>query len=400
MDIRTQALAAGKPSKVCGYRKAYAELELGRKAMEKREACIGMKRRLEEAFAGENPGKPWKEADLRDFRAAVEILSAGSNTVIADDWGLPSVMVRISACRNRDLLEKGTETLHPAFYSNGEPLEEIYISKFQNVLINGRGYSLPMRTPAYGLNFEQALQACRSKGAGWNLTPYALRAALALEARRKGFFPHGNSDNGVDYFNREEYGQPGEGGVVRTGSGPVTWSHNNARDGIYDLTGNLNEWDAGLRLVDGEIQIIPKGLWMKEGCTIGTDCQYWRSILPGGELAEPGAPNALRYVCDGEGILLTTAGEKRKETMGNCAFGSIRAEEGMEIPELLYAMMLYPEQESGYDGWRWIKSEGECLPLCGGGYRALDHAGIFFVGLTYPRTHSYNLTGFRSIYIK
>lgn len=368
--------------------------------MEKREACAEIDRRLEEAFAGENPGKSWKEEHLRDFRTAVEVLSGGSNTVLVDDWGLPSVMVRISACKNKELFETGSDILHPAFYSGGEVQEEIYVSKFQNVLIDGRGYSLPMRTPAYGLSFDQALQACRSKGAGWNLTPFALRAVLALEAKKKGFFPHGNSDKGVDYLHREEHGEAEEEGVVRTGSGPVTWSHNNSRSGIYDLTGNVNEWDSGLRLMDGEIQVIPDGMWMREDCTMGTDCRYWRSILPGGELAEPGTSGTLRYVCGGDGILLTAGGELGKEATGNCAFGRIKASEGLKVPELLYALMLYPEQEDGYDGWRWIKSRGECLPLCGGGYRALDHAGIFFVGLTYPRTHNYNLTGFRSVCVK
>lgn len=368
--------------------------------MEKREACAEINRRLEEAFNGEHPGGPWKEAHLRDFRAAVETLSGGSNTVIVDDWGLPSVMVRISARRNRELLKTGSDIMHPAFYSGGEVQEEIYVSKFQNVLIDGRGYSLPLRTPAYGISFDQALQACRGKGKGWNLTPFALRAALALEAKKKGFLPHGNSDRGVDFLHREEHGESEEEGVVRTGSGPVTWAHDNSQDGIYDLTGNLNEWDAGLRLVDGEIQIIPDGMWMREDCTMGEDCGYWRSITPEGELAEPGVPGTLRYVCGGDGILLTAGEEAGKETTGNCAFGSVRAEEGLKIPELLYSLMLYPEEKEGYDGWRWIKSGGECLPLCGGGYRALDHAGIFFVGLTYPRTHNYNLTGFRSVYVK
>ncbi len=368
--------------------------------MEKREAYTGVNRRLEEVFSGGNPGKPWSQEHLQDFRAAVEILSGGSNTVLVDEWGLPSVMVKISAFRNSDVLKEGTDIVHPAFYAGGEAQEEIYISKFQNILIDGRGYSLPLRSPAYGMNFEQAVQACRSKGAGWNLSPFALRAAIALEAKKRGFLPHGNSDNCVDFFNREEHGQPGEGNVVRTGSGPVTWSHNNSRDGIYDLTGNLNEWDAGLRLSGGEIQIIPEGLWMEKDCTMEEDCRYWRSITPEGKLTEPGAPDALRYISGGEGILLTTRRDSGRETTGNCAFHKIRAEAGLRIPELLYSLMLYPEEtEGGYDGWRWIRSEGECLPLCGGGYRALDHAGIFFVGMTYPRTHRYDLAGFRSVYI-
>ena len=62
---------------------------------------------------------------------------------------------------------------------------------------------------------------------------------------------------------------------------------------------------------------------------------------------------------------------------------------------------LYPEDNrEGYGlGWRWITTYGEATPLCGGANRADDHAGVFFVGATYPRTKNYNLTGFRLIYI-
>ena len=49
-------------------------------------------------------------------------------------------------------------------------------------------------------------------------------------------------------------------------------------------------------------------------------------------------------------------------------------------------------------GWRWIYTDGETIPLCGGAYRADDHAGVFFAGMTYPRTKNYELTGFRVVY--
>ena len=49
-------------------------------------------------------------------------------------------------------------------------------------------------------------------------------------------------------------------------------------------------------------------------------------------------------------------------------------------------------------GWRWISTSGEKMPLSGGANRADDHAGIFFVGTTYPRTQNYNLTSFRILF--
>lgn len=366
---------------------------------EKREAAVGMSARLAENIDVNGNSQPWRDNQVADFKAAVEILSGKTNTVIMDDWGIPSVMVRVDAMYNSELLKQGTNTLHQAFYACQTAQKEIYVSKFLNVLIQGRGYSLPMRTPACEVSFDQAVMACRRKGRGWSLSPYAIRAALALWAKKECFLPHGNSDNEVDYKYRSESGIPVGDGRVITGSGPVTWTHNRKWSGIFDLTGNLNERDLGLRLMDGEIQIIPDGNWMAADCNMETESNYWRAILPDGSIVKTGSPGTLKYDYRDDAIVLTTSIDKNKKSQGGCAFGKIKAEKGLKIPEIIYSLMLLPEEENGeYDGWRWIKTEGECLPLCGGAHKALDHAGIFFVGMTYPRSHDYNLAGFRSVY--
>jgi hypothetical protein len=43
---------------------------------------------------------------------------------------------------------------------------------------------------------------------------------------------------------------------VLTGTGPLTWSHNNEMDGIWDINGNVSEWTGGIRTVKGELQIL------------------------------------------------------------------------------------------------------------------------------------------------
>ena len=343
----------------------------------------------------------WSENELREFKAAVEIVSGGTNTVIADDFGIPSVMVRVPLLKNSQLLQHGSERVHPAFLLNGEPQEALYISKFQNILINGRGYSLPLKDPACGVTFGLADSACRSKGEGWHLTSFALRAALALWSKRNGFLPHGNSDAGHDFLHKDETGIPTGEGRVATGSGPVTWTHNRNWDGIFDLNGNLNERDGGLRLLNGEIQIIPDGDCALPDCDMSEKSSDWKAILPDGSLTVPGSPNTLKYDFSGDHILLTTHAGKHTAGPHGCAFGDIRAEEGLVVPELLYSLMLFPEDRAdAYDGWRWINPDGECFPLSGGGYHADNHAGVFFVGLTYPREKDYGLVGFRSACIK
>lgn len=61
----------------------------------------------------------------------METLSKGENTVLFDQNGVPSVMVRLKAVSGAELLE-GCEdqTLHEVFRTDGEPLEEIWVGKY------------------------------------------------------------------------------------------------------------------------------------------------------------------------------------------------------------------------------------------------------------------------------
>lgn len=334
-----------------------------------------------------------------DFKAAVELLSGGTNTVLLDDAGMPSVMVRFGRMALSEIVSGASDAVHPAFFMGGLALDCIYVSKYQNIVRNGRAYSLPMQDPQTQNTFDEACGYCQSKGPGWGLTPFSLRAAIALWSKRNGTMPHGNNDSGRDFFYREEEGVPTEDGRVATGSGPDTWSHNGRSDGIFDLNGNINEWDAGLRLLDGEIQIIPGADCLLPGADLSFGSSLWRAILPDGSLVLPGIKGTLRYGGADGCILLKSSADGPRGSF-NCAYQDIRAVKGLDVPEIAKALMLFPEapDENYAGGWRWIKNEGECLPLCGGAHKAYDHAGIFFVGMTYPRSHRYELSGFRSAY--
>jgi hypothetical protein len=336
-----------------------------------------------------------------DFKDAVERMTGGTNTVLLDDEGMPSVMVRIGRMTLSSLISGASEAAHPAFFMGDAALDCIYISKYQNIVRNGRSYSLPMQDPHTLITFDEASGYCRSKGPGWGLTPFSLRAAIALWSKKNGTLPHGNSDSGRDYFFGNEAGIPTSDGRVATGSGPDTWAHNGRPDGIFDLSGNVNEWDAGLRLQDGEIQIIPGADCLLPSADLSPESPQWRAILPDGSLAAPGTQGTLCYGGEDGCILLTASPAGGDRGTFNCAFRDIRANKGLVVPEIAKALMLFPEapDEDYGSGWRWIKNEGENLPFCGGAHKVTDHAGIFFVGMTYPRTHRYELSGFRSAYV-
>lgn len=99
-----------------------------------------------------------------DLKLSIEALSGGKNTVLFDDLGMPSVMVPFPKLKMSDLIAGGSENIHPAFSVDGVEKSVIYVSKYQNIVLNERGYSLPMRDPRASLNFDQAVAYCRNKG--------------------------------------------------------------------------------------------------------------------------------------------------------------------------------------------------------------------------------------------
>ena len=50
-----------------------------------------------------------------DFKLAIEAMSGGKNTVLFDDRGMPSVMVPFPKMKMSDLIEGGSQNIHPAF---------------------------------------------------------------------------------------------------------------------------------------------------------------------------------------------------------------------------------------------------------------------------------------------
>ena len=68
----------------------------------------------------------------------------------------------------------------------------------QNVIINGRAYSLAHRDPNVYINFDQAKIACDAKGPGFHLGTMAEWACIALWCRKNGTMPRGNNSYGCD----------------------------------------------------------------------------------------------------------------------------------------------------------------------------------------------------------
>lgn len=340
-----------------------------------------------------------------DLKLSIEALSGGKNTVLFDDLGMPSVMVPFPKLKMSDLIAGGSENIHPAFSVDGVEKSVIYVSKYQNIVLNERGYSLPMRDPRTSLNFDQAVTYCRNKGKGWSLTPYSLWSAIALWCRKNGTMPRGNNNYGADHAYGHEKGVPTyyeSGKIARcaTGSGPNTWNHNWMPDGIADLNGNVWEWCAGMRLMNGEIQIIPYANCMAADASMGASSTLWKAIAADGTLVEPGTAGTLKYNYVSGHIQLTSGDITPEDTWRGDTYQNMTLDSALTVPEIAKALLIYPDEPGGdYGGdGHYMNNSGERLPFCGGYWSSTSSAGVFYVNLDNPRSNSGAGIGFRSAY--
>lgn len=348
-------------------------------------------------------------ANFDDLAMAVASFG-GNNAVKFDDLGMPSIMVGIPKMKYSDIITGGTQEVLPWWIMDGVEKEVIWVSKYINVVVNDRAYSLPMKDPKCNINFDTALAACRRKGEGWHLNQNGVFAAINLWCQRNGFIPRGNTNWGKSYVKAYENGittyvdtnyTDGRGGRTATGSGPITWNHDGSPAGIADLCGDCWEWVAGMRIVNGEIQIIPYGNSMKSDCNMGADSTEWKAIKPDGSLVEPGTAGTLHYDYISNKIVISNS--TTSTFSQNIAFGSLEAASGVSIPQIAIAAGLIKDSADVYDTTahrQYINTDGERLPFRGSGFSSTSSGGGAALHLIAARSNVFYGVSFRSAFVE
>lgn len=185
----------------------------------------------------------------------------------------------IPKCSWSDLGIGDSNEIHPVFKVNGKELEYIAIGRFQASLSkDDKALSVKDVFPKTNININEAIQYCKNTGDGWHVITRLEWCAISNWCAMNGFIPCGVTDNIT---------------CNKTGVGDSTYSHNHNTDGVYDMCGNVCEWNTGIRLYKGELQVISKdGKFNNDAADINTDISdnspYWWAIDgTTGELIRP-----------------------------------------------------------------------------------------------------------------
>ena len=342
------------------------------------------------------------------LRQQVEAASQGLCTVVYTTKGQPCFMRVIPSFTLESIDPSlGTGT-HPAFVIGGVTKSEILIGLFQGSESNGELVSQPGKAVKVQIDHDEGVTLVRANGSGWHLTTNPEWAALGHRCWKDGFDPRGNTNDGRSSDDTSEYGVsesgdplPNGGGTrILSGSGPQSWRHDDTPWGIADLNGNVWEWAPGMRIVDGEIQVLADNDAAADAADLSSATGPWRAIAGAtGALVAPGTAGTVHYADANSGTADYTLYRSSGQSFEGMANSTGASPVGADALALCKALGLFPIDSSLGGDVVYIKMSGERVPFRGGNWYNGAAAGVRALSLGNARSRSLAFLGVRPAFV-
>ena len=343
---------------------------------------------------------------------------APGNELLFDNAGMPSIMVKVPKQTYAQLGMGSSTAVHPAFIVNGTEVDAIWISKYQNIVQNGRAYSVGGVDPIVYVNFDQARQYCEAKGDGWHCMTRMEWGLLVRWCQANGFMPLGNNNYGRHSTESVYKAIPtsidtGDGGKIgrtATGTGPLNWYHDKSPSGIADLCGNIWEWSGGMRTVYGELQILANNNGSDAAHSQGASSVEWKAISAAdGSLITPNGSGTTTGSVKIDTVsgkmtystnITNKVGESRSTTFANIVCDSTIGTNAKLLLQSL-GMLQYGSSAELFSSHQcWYNNGAAERAFFSGGHWCYSAYGLASFNGHSPRSLSWAYLGFRAAFVK